>query len=67
MKIRMRLQRVMQDIGRERPLVAGEVYDLTDRVARALIATGAAELADKADASSTDDKPARPAMVKRTA
>jgi hypothetical protein len=40
--VRMRIGRVMQDAGRERPLARGERYDLPDPVAQALIATGAA-------------------------
>jgi len=39
----MRIGRVMQDAGRERPLVRGETYDLPDVVGMALIATGAGE------------------------
>ena len=43
MQIRMRAFRVMQDAGRELPLHVDRVYDLSDVVAAALIATGAAE------------------------
>lgn len=43
MQIRMQIQRVMQDVGTERILLPGETYDLPDPIAKAFIATGAAE------------------------
>lgn len=43
MLIRMTRQRVIQDAGQERPLVIGGEYDLSDVIASAFIATGAAE------------------------
>ena len=47
MRVIMRLARVWQDGGRERPLDVGQTYDLPDVVANALIATGAAVRSDE--------------------
>lgn len=48
----MRIPRTWQDKGQERPLSAGEFYDLPDAIGAALVATGAAVRAERSEPGS---------------
>lgn len=62
MVVVMLIERVMQDAGAERPLHAGECYDLPDGIAAAFIATGTAKMPDtKPDRPPEGRLPAPPA------
>lgn len=62
MRVRMTRQRVLQDAGRERPLVVGVEYELPDPVAQSLVASGAAEAVveeERAARRAPETKPTR--------
>jgi hypothetical protein len=63
MRVRMLVARVLQEAGRERPLSAGETYEVSDATGADLVACGAA--VSLAVTAPPERKPATPPETKR--